>query len=98
VPRGIIHSVTNAIKGQASMTVTYSPCADTHRMFQILSTLDNEKPDSMMNMMKYFYLVPRIGLKEFSRVRPVFFEIITNGIVTIMGKLSGWDKLVIKYK
>ena len=98
VPRGTIHSVTNAIKGQAGMTVTYSPCADTHRMFQILSTLDNEQPNSMMNMMKYFYLVPRLGLKEFSSVRPVFLMTIMTGVVTIMGKLAGWDKLINKYK
>ena len=98
VPRGIIHSVTNAIKGQASMTVTYSPCADTHRMFQILSTLDNEKPDSMMNMMKYFYLVPRLGLKEFSTIHPAFLMNMVTGIVNLMGKLSGWNRLVDKYK
>lgn len=98
VPRGTIHSVSNAIKGQSGITVTYSPCADTHRMFQILSTLDNEKTNSMMNMMKYFYLVPRLGLKEFSSIRPVFLMNIMTGVVNIMGKLSGWDKLINKFK
>ena len=98
VPRGTIHSVTNNTKGKAGMTVTYSPCADTNRMFEILSTLDDEKPNSMMNMMKYFYLVPRLGLKEFSSLRPVFIMSIMNGLVTMMGKLAGWDKLIAKFK
>lgn len=98
VPKGTIHSVTNVFKGQSEVTVKYSPCADTHRMFQILSTLDKEKPDSMMNMMKYFYLVPRLGLKEFSSIRPAFLMSIMNGMATIIGKLSGWDKLITKFK
>jgi quercetin dioxygenase-like cupin family protein len=98
VPKGTVHSVTNAIKGQSGMTVKYSPCADTHRMFQILSTLDKENTGSIMNMMKYFYLVPRLELKEFSAVSPVFLMSIMNGIITIMGKLSGWDKLVDRFR
>lgn len=98
VSKGTIHSVTNVFKGPSEMTVKYSPCADTHRMFQILSTLDKEKPDSMINMMKYFYLVPRLGLKEFSAISPAFLMSIMKGVVTIMGKLSGWDKLVDRFK
>jgi quercetin dioxygenase-like cupin family protein len=98
VPKGTIHSVTNAIKGHSEMTVKYSPCADTHRMFQILTTLDEEKPGSMMNMMKYFYLVPRLGLKEFSAISPAFLMRIMTGVVYVIGKLSGWDKLIAKFK
>lgn len=98
VPKGTIHSVTNSYKEQSEVTVTYSPCADTHRMFQILSTLDKEKPDNMMNMMKYFYLVPRLGLREFSAVSPAFLMVIMNGLVTVVGKLSGWDKLIDRFK
>ncbi|MCZ2278550.1 MAG: cupin domain-containing protein [Bacteroidia bacterium] len=98
VPKGTVHSVTNAIKGQSGMTVKYSPCADTHRMFQILSTLDKENTGSIMNMIKYFYLVPRLELKEFSAVSPAFLMSIMNVIITIMGKLSGWDKLVDRFR
>ncbi|MBL7812254.1 MAG: cupin domain-containing protein [Bacteroidetes bacterium] len=98
VPKGTIHSVTNISQGQSEVTVKYSPCADTHRMFQILSTLDREKPDSMINMMKYFYLVPRLGLREFSSIRPAFLMSLMNIIVTLTGKLAGWDKLITKFK
>ncbi len=98
VPKGTVHSVTNAIKGDSAMTVKYSPCGDTHRMFEILSALDDENPGSTMNMIKYFYLVPRLGLKEFSTVHPPFLMSIITGVVTLMGKLSGWDKLIFKFK
>ncbi len=98
VPKGTVHSVTNPVNGKSEVTVQYSPCADTHRMFHILSTLDEERPGSMMNMMKYFYLVPRLGLKEFSTVSPAYLMRILNGLVTVTGKLSGWDKLIDKFK
>jgi len=98
IPKGTIHSVANAVKGISAITVTYSPCADTHRMFQILADLDEQKPGSMLNMMKYFYLVPRLGLKEFSTIHPAFVMNMVTGIVNLIGKLSGWNRLVDKYK
>ncbi|MBK7762688.1 MAG: cupin domain-containing protein [Bacteroidetes bacterium] len=98
VSKGTLHSVTNANKGQSAITVTYSPCADTHRMFHILAALDEENPGSVMNMMKYFYLVPRLGLKEFSSIHPAYLMNILNHTVTFIGKLSGWDKLIAKFK
>jgi len=48
VPKGIVHSVTNMIAGQAAMRVKYTPCADTHRMFEIIVDLDQSKPGSMV--------------------------------------------------
>ncbi len=98
VPRGTVHSVNNTFPGQTAITVKYSPCEDTHRMFQILAALDESNPGSTINMMKYFYLVPRLGLKEFSAIHPAFVMSIMNGIVSIIGKLSGWDKLIDKFK
>ncbi|MBP7478230.1 MAG: cupin domain-containing protein [Chitinophagales bacterium] len=98
VPKGIVHAVNNAVKGQSCITVTYSPCADTHRMFQILATLDIENPGSMINMMKYFYLVPKLGLKEFSSIHPPFIMSMMGGIVSVLGKIAGWDKLIVKFK
>lgn len=97
VPKGITHAVSNIHSGQSGMTVPYSPCADTHRMFQIVSALDEEQPGSMMNMIKYFYLVPRLGIREFSRPQPEWAMAVINAIVTIIGKLSGWDKLVARF-
>jgi quercetin dioxygenase-like cupin family protein len=98
VPKGTVHSVVNTFKGQSAMTVKYSPCADAHKMFQILSALDKEKPGSVINMMKYFYLVPRLGLKEFSAISPAFLMTIMSGVVTVLGAIMGWKKLVERFK
>ena len=98
VPKGITHSIANGGKTQVEMTVTYSPCADIHRMFEILSVLNESRPGSMLNMMQYIYMAPKLGLKEFSVPQPAFALHIINGIVTIWGKLAGWDKLVPKFK
>ena len=51
-----------------------------------------------MSMVKYFYIYPRLGLKEFSAIHPPFAMSIMSGIVTVMGKLSGWDKLVNQFR
>lgn len=98
VPKGTTHSIKNPGKEQIGLTVTYTPCADVHRMFQIVSALDQTNPGSVMNMVKYFYISPRLGLKEFSTPQPEFIMTIMSGIVTVMGKLSGWDKLVNQFK
>ena len=98
VPKGTPHSIKNPGKGQIGLTVKYSPCADVHRMFQIVAALDETNPGSIMNMVKYFYLSPRLGLKDFSTPQPAFAMTIMSGIVTLIGKLSGWDKLIDKFK
>lgn len=98
VPKGITHSIKNPGNGQIGLNVTYSPCADVHRMFQIVSALDETNPGSVMNMVKFFYISPRLGLKEFSTPQPAFIMTIMSGIVTVMGKLSGWDKLVNQFR
>jgi quercetin dioxygenase-like cupin family protein len=98
VSKGTDHSVSNAINGRSGMTVTYSPCADVHRMFEILATLDESSPGSVMNMVKYFYLAPKLGLKEFSTPQPAIAMIIITGLVSVVGKLSGWNKLVDQFK
>jgi len=98
VPLGVTHSVINSNNGQSTMTVTYSPCADTHRMFEIIATLDEKNPGSMVNMVKYFYLVPRLGLREFSTIRPPFIMHFMNGLATLIGAISGWKKMVERFK
>jgi len=42
VPRGTPHSIKNETKEKIGLTVKYSPCADTHRMFEIIATLDQD--------------------------------------------------------
>ena len=98
VKKGIPHSITNNTKEEIAVKVKYTPCADIHRMFLIMATLDKSNPGSSLNIAKYFYLVPRLGLKEFSTPQPeIIFKILTV-VFTAVGKLSGWDKLVEKFK
>lgn len=98
VPKGQTHSIKNTGTEQAIMTVTYSPCADTHRMFQVFSSLDEKSPDNVMNMMKYFYIYPKLGWKEFSAIQPPAMNMLMKVIVNIIGKLSGWNKLVNQFR
>jgi len=98
VKKNIPHSITNDTNEEIAVNVKYSPCADIHRMFTIMATLNKSNPGSSVNIMKYFYLVPRLGLKSFSTPQPKFVFLILTSIITIVGKLSGWDKLVEKFK
>lgn len=98
VPKGIPHALNNIGKDDVQVTVTYSPCADTHRLFEILVQVDEKNNGSAIKMIKYFYLAPRLGLKVFSTPSSVFVLSILNGLSSLMGKLLGWDKLLIKFK
>lgn len=98
VPKGIPHAINNSGKDAVQITVTYSPCADTHRLFEILVQVDEKNTGSQIKMIKYFYLAPHLGLKEFSTPSPAFILSILNGLSTFMGKLMRWDKLLQKIK
>ena len=67
-------------------------------MFEIIATLDQENPGSMINMLKYFYLVPKLKLREFSTLEPKFIMNVINTVIKIMGLLLGWKRLVGKFK
>ncbi len=98
VEKGIVHSIVNNTDEEIEVRVTYSPCADIHRMFFIMATLNLSRPGSSVNIAKYFYLSPRLGLKDFSTPQPEFFFKIISVIISIAGKLFGWGKLVHKFK
>jgi quercetin dioxygenase-like cupin family protein len=98
IKKNIPHSITNDTKEEIAVNVKYSPCADIHRMFTIMATLNKSNPGSSVNIMKYFYLVSRLRLKSFSTPQPKFVFWILTLIVTIAGKLSGWDKLIDKFR
>jgi quercetin dioxygenase-like cupin family protein len=98
VPRGVTHSISNAGDEQVEMTVKYMPNADCSRTFELISTFDKQNPGKMSSLFKAMYVGQRIGLKDFSTPSPAFILPIISGIVTITGKLSGWDKLVKEFK
>lgn len=98
VPKGTKHSIANKGQEQVEMIVKYVPCADTHRLFQILTTLGETKPVTMKTMMQAFYITKQLKLKPFSTPQPAIVNSIIVSIITFIGKLSGWDKLVSKFK
>ena len=98
VKKGIVHSIVNKTGEDIEVIVTYSPRADIHRMFFIMAALDKSNPGSSVNIAKYFYLVPRLGLKEFSTPQPeIVFKMIAL-ILTTVGTFLRWGKLVKKFK
>ena len=95
VPKGVRHSIRNISNEAVELKVTYKPCADTHRLFEMLVTMDDSRPFTAANLFKVFYITPRLGLREFSTpAAPPFVMALLNGIVTGLGKLNGWDKWV----
>jgi quercetin dioxygenase-like cupin family protein len=97
VPIGLMHSIKNSSREEIAVTVKYTPCADVHRMFIIMATLDKANPGSSVNILKYFYVMRKLGLKEFSSP-PAFAVVMISLIVSIAGTLSGWNKLVEQFK
>lgn len=98
VPKGVPHGISNATSQEIRLRVTYSPCADVHRMFEILSVLNAKSPESSINMVRYFYLYPRLGLKPFSTIPSPVVMSLLQVFVTIAGKLAGWDKLISQFR
>jgi quercetin dioxygenase-like cupin family protein len=97
VKKGIIHSIRNNSKEQIEVIVTYTPCADIHRMFIIMATLEQSNPGSSVNIAKYVYLAPRLGLKEFSTPQPEFVYKSLSVLVSVAGFFFGWKNLKEKF-
>jgi len=94
VTKGIKHSISNAGREQVEMIVKYMPCSDTHRFFEIISTLDDTKPATVKTLMQALYIANQLKLEQFSHPQPMVANNIIIGILKVVGKLSNWDKLV----
>jgi len=94
VPKMTPHSILNNTNETIGLTVTYTPCSDTHRMFEIIARVDPEGKGSPVNMLKYFYIAKRTGLKEFSEIQPPFAMKLIHGLISIVGTIGGWRKLI----
>ncbi|MBL7765385.1 MAG: cupin domain-containing protein [Chitinophagaceae bacterium] len=92
VPKGVTHSISNAGKDQVEMTVKYMPCSDTHRFFEIVCKLSEQKPATIKTMMQGMYIADKLKLRQFSHPQPIWANQMIMSIVKFMGKLSGWDK------
>jgi len=92
IPMHTPHLFT-VIKEDAEMTVTFAPCADTHRLFQILATIEPSGEVTMTTMSKALFVMLEMNLKQFSNPHPAFANNIINAIVIATGKLWGWNKL-----
>lgn len=98
VPRGVKHSIKNAGSEQVEMNVKYVPCADTHRLFEVVAAFDEKDPGKVMNMFKAFYICHKLKVKEFSAPQPAFVGSILKSIVFVMGRLNGWDKHIEQFR
>ncbi len=98
VPKLIPHTQANAGNETAELEISFHPCADTHRLFQILAIVEPTKPISMTTMMKAMYVMDRLKMKQFSHPHPALANSVIYFIVIAMGKLSGWNKLITKYQ
>ncbi len=98
VPKLIPHTQANAGNETAELVISFHPCADTHRLFQILAILEPNQPISKTTMMKAMYIMDRLKMKQFSHPHPAIANSIIYFIIIAMGKLSGWDKLINKYR
>jgi mannose-6-phosphate isomerase-like protein (cupin superfamily) len=99
VQKGVPHSIRNMGEGIAELNVTYIPCADTHRLFEMLVTLDETRPFTVRNLLKAAYLTPKLKLREFSTpAAPAFVGALIKGIINTMGKWNGWDKHLTQFR
>jgi quercetin dioxygenase-like cupin family protein len=90
IPNGTPHSIRNKTNDEIGITVTYTPCADTHRMFEIFVALNGADDKTMMTTIKYFYLYPKLNFREFSAPHPHFANIFLKSAINIYGKFKGW--------
>jgi mannose-6-phosphate isomerase-like protein (cupin superfamily) len=94
VPKGVKHSIANVGIEQVEMNVKYMPCSDTHRFFEIVASLDEIKPATPKTLMQSLYIADKMQLKQFSHPQPMLANNIIMSMLKIVGKVSGWDKLV----
>jgi quercetin dioxygenase-like cupin family protein len=98
VPKGVKHGIKNESSETISVRVIYSPEVDVIKMFKIIACLDETNSGSTSNMIKYFYLYPRLGLKSFSEIPSKGVMSFMHGLLGFIGMLAGWKKLVTKIK
>jgi len=98
VPKGMKHSIANAGNEQVEVTVRYMPCSDTHRFFEIVSTLDDERPATMKTLMQALYIADRLKLQQFSHPQPMMVNNMITLILKAIGRLSNWDRLVRRFQ
>jgi len=97
IPKLVPHSIS-AENQDVEVIVTFSPCADTHRLFQILATIEPSGAVTMTTMSKALYVMLQMNLKQFSNPHPAIANSIINAIVIATGKLWGWDKWTNKFR
>lgn len=93
-----MHSAKNVFDGQSAALVTFSPSADTGKLFEIVDSLDQTNPGKVMNMIKAVYITHKLGLREFSTPQPEWVAKMLWAIVKAIASLSNWNKLVEKFR
>lgn len=98
IPKGVAHGIKNNSSEILNIKVTYTPAADTAHMFKIIAFLNQKYPGQASNMVKYFYMYPKLGLKPFSEFPSPLIMRTLAPILNMVGFLAGWKKLVKAYK
>ncbi len=94
VPKGLKHGIKNESNNTINVRVIYTPELDVIKMFKIIACLDEKTPGSAINMVKYFYLYPRLGLKSFSEIPSKPIMSFMHSMLSFIGFFTGWKKLV----
>jgi len=94
VPKGIKHGIKNESSNKINVRVINAPEVDVIKMFKIIACLNEKNPGSSANMIKYFYLYPRLGLKSFSEMPSKSVMSFMHGVLNFIGFFAGWKKLI----
>lgn len=104
IPKGIGHEVNNKGTSEASASVSFFPASDQGKFFDVCLFLIKENPSingQMGLVIKAFYINQRVGHKDFSTPSSFASKMMFNILIpptNFIGWLSGWNKLVEKYK
>jgi quercetin dioxygenase-like cupin family protein len=97
VPKGTVHYIRNKGNEEMECLVEYTPCLKLDRVFNIMNEILKENPGDKSMIFKMMYLSNLAGYEPFSTPAPKIINSIFNGVLFVIGKFSGWDKLKEKY-
>ncbi len=97
-PKNIVHELRNDTAEDIIVITEMRPAADMAKMMAIIAGLHDDKEKYWM--FKYLYVEKRAELKEFSTPVSIPIKLIAAFLLPItmmIGRFSGWDRLLNKY-
>lgn len=96
--KNVAHALLNDTKEDIILVTEIRPAADMAKMMAIIAGLHDDKEKYWM--FKYLYVEKRAELKEFSTLVSIPIKLIAAFLLPItmmIGRFSGWDRLLNKY-